>query len=83
MQRLNMITIYNLHNTQMKHSLLKMFRLDGLGWVLNVNVKINILIRKARLHFKYMITNTLQLSIHTSMNTFIDSNLERLRSKTF
>ncbi len=29
------------------------------------------------------ITNTLRLSIYTSMNTFIDSNLERLRSKTF
>jgi hypothetical protein len=52
MQRLNMITIYNLHNTQMKHSLLKMFRLDGLGWVLNVNVKMNILNRKAHLHSK-------------------------------
>ncbi len=32
---------------------------------------------------RYTIMNTLQLSIYTSMNTFIDSNLERLRSKTF
>ncbi len=47
-----MITIYNLQNTQMKHSLLKMFSLDGLGWVLNVNVKMNILNRKAHLHSK-------------------------------